>query len=72
MCFRSFYTSIYNIRLDFIKIESKISKEEARAKPAKKTGSLRRSGSPRQSPFPRRSRMARRQVLVRLGEHSFA
>ena len=57
MHFRDFYTSIYNIRLGFIKIERKTCRAEARAKPAKKTGSLRRSGSPRLGiPFPRRSR----------------
>ena len=49
MCFRAFYTSVYNIHLDFIKIESKTSKEKARAKPTKKTGSPRQSGSPRRS-----------------------
>ena len=42
MCLRAFYTSIYNIRLGFIKIESIIGKEEARIKFAKKTVSLRR------------------------------
>ena len=51
MCFRVFYTSIYNIRLGFIKIEIKTGKEEARTKLAKKTSSLRRS-----IPLPRRSR----------------
>ena len=45
MRFRAFYTSIYNIRLGFIKIESKTGKEDAKVKPAKKTGSPRRSGS---------------------------
>ena len=40
MCLRTFYSSIYNICLGFIKIESKTVKEEARAKPAKKKGSL--------------------------------
>ena len=30
MCFRDFYTGINNIRLGFIGIESKISREEAR------------------------------------------
>ena len=50
MRFRAFYTSIYNIRLGFIKIESK-SREEARAKLTKKTGSSRQSGSPRQIIF---------------------
>ena len=45
MCFRAFYTSIYNICLDFIKIESKKSREVARTKPAKKTGSLRLGGA---------------------------
>ena len=49
MRFRAFYTSIYNIRLGFINIESKIGREEARVKSAKKTGSLRRSGSPRRT-----------------------
>ena len=44
MCFRAFYTNIYNIRLGFIKIESKISREEARTKLAKKTSSSRRKG----------------------------
>ena len=48
---RFFYTSIYNICLGFIKIESKTDREEARAKPAKKTGSPRRSIH-----VPRRSR----------------
>ena len=43
MCLGDFYTSIYNIRLDFIKIESKTGREEARVNPAKKTGSPRRS-----------------------------
>ena len=43
MCFRAFYTSIYNIRLSFIKIESKTRREEARTKSAKKIGSPRRS-----------------------------
>ena len=47
MCFKAFYTSIYNIRLDFIKIESKTGIEEARTKPAKKTGSSKQSGLPR-------------------------
>ena len=42
MCFKAFYTSIYNIRLGFIKIESKTGKEDARTKSAKKMGSLRR------------------------------
>ena len=57
MCFRDFYTSIYNIRLGFTKIESKTCIEEARTKSAKKTGSPRQSGSPRRSiPSPRRSR----------------
>ena len=38
MCFRDFYTSIYNIRLGFIKkIENKTSREEARINPANKT-----------------------------------
>ena len=49
MRFRAFYTSIYNIRLGFIKIESKTSREKARTKYAKKTGSLTRGGSPRRS-----------------------
>ena len=44
MCFRAFYTNIYNIRLGFIKIESKIGREEARTKLAKKTSSSRRKG----------------------------
>ena len=39
MCFRAFYTTIYNIHLSFIKIESKTDREEARAKLAKKMGS---------------------------------
>ena len=57
MCFRDFYTSIYNIHLDFIKIESKTGREEARAKPAKKTGSSKRSGLLRKSiPLPRKRR----------------
>ena len=51
MCFIDFYTSIYNIRLGFLKIENKTSKEEVRAKPTKKTGSLRQS-----IPLPRWSR----------------
>ena len=42
MRFKAFYTSIYNIRLGFIKIERKTGKKEARVKPAKKTGSPRR------------------------------
>ena len=42
MRFRAFYTSIYNICLGFIKIESKTDIKEARAKSAKKTGSPRR------------------------------
>ena len=42
MCFRTFYTNIYNIHLSFIKIERKTGIEEVRAKPAKKTGSPRR------------------------------
>ena len=47
MHFRAFYTSIYNIRLGFIKIESKTGGEEARTKSAKKMGSPRwsRQGS---------------------------
>ena len=49
MRLRAFYTIIYNIRLGFIKRERKTSREKARAKPAKKTGSSRRSGSPRQN-----------------------
>ena len=57
MHFRAFYTSIYNIRLGFIKIESKTGREEARVKASKKTGSPKRCGLPRQSiPLPRRSR----------------
>ena len=36
---KAFYTSIYNICLCLIEIESKRGKEEARAKSAKKTGS---------------------------------
>ena len=39
MCFRDFYTSIYNIHLGFIKIESKTNREDARTKPAKKKSS---------------------------------
>ena len=51
MRFRDFYTSIYNIRLDFIKIESKTGREKARTKSSKKTG------LPMQGiPLPRRSR----------------
>ena len=81
MCFRAFYTSIYNIRLGFIKIKSKTGREEARAKPAKNTGSPRISGSPRRGipsprrgiPSPRRSRQwSEDKSRVRLGEHSFA
>ena len=54
MCFKALYTSIYNICLSFIKIESKTDREEARTKFAKKT---RRSGSPRRSiPSPKWSR----------------
>ena len=57
MCFQAFYTSIYNIRLGFIKIESKTGREEVREKLAKKTGSLKQSGLPRRSILsPRRSR----------------
>ena len=51
MYFRAFSTSIYSIRLSFIKIESKTGREEVRTKSAKKTGSW-----PRQSGSPRRSR----------------
>ena len=36
MCFRAFYTSIYNIRLSFIKIESKTGREETRKKPPRR------------------------------------
>ena len=36
MRFKSFYTSIYNIRLGFIKIKRKTSREEARAKPPRR------------------------------------
>ena len=62
--FKAFYTSIYNIRLGFIKIESKIGREEARSKPAKKTGSPRRSGSPRRGiPSPRRGRQRSKEGL---------
>ena len=60
MCFRAFYTSIYNIRLDFITIESKTGREEAITKPAKNMGSTRRS---RQWPEDR--------SRVRVGEHTF-
>ena len=50
MCFKAFYTSIYNIRLGFIVIERKTDREEARTKLAKKIGSPRQSiPSPRQS-----------------------
>ena len=50
ICFLElFYTSIYNIRLGFINIESKIGRALARTKSAKKTVSLRRS-----IPSPRR------------------
>ena len=42
MRFRAFYISIYNIRLGFIKIESKTGRKEAKAKPAKKMDSPRR------------------------------
>ena len=49
MRYRAFYTSIYNIRLGFINIESKTGREEARIKSTKKSSSLRRSGLLRQS-----------------------
>ena len=63
MCFRAFYTSIYNIRLGFIKIEIKTCREEARTKPA---NSLRRSG------LPRRSRQwPEDKSRVRVGEQTF-
>ena len=53
MRFRAFYTSIYNIHLGFIKIESKIGRKEH----AKKSSLLRQSGLPRRGiPSPRRTR----------------
>ena len=74
MPFKAFYTSIYNIRLGFIKTESKLGREEARAKPAKKKGSSRRRGSPKCSfPSPKRSRQwPEDRFGVRLGEQTFA
>ena len=72
MCFRASYTSIYNIHLGFIKIESKIGREEARAKSAKKTG----SPSPRRSiPLLRQKAeqtMTRRGSRVCVGEQTLA
>ena len=57
MRFRAFYTSIYNIRLGFIKMERKIGRKEVKAKHAKKSCLLRQSGLPRQGiPSPRRTR----------------
>ena len=44
MCFKAFYTSIYNIHLGFIKIERKTGREEVRTKFAKKTSSPRQRG----------------------------
>ena len=67
MRFTAFYTSIYNIHLGFIKIESKTGREEARAKPAKKMGSSRRSGSPRQS-----RQWQEDKSRVRVGEQTFS
>ena len=64
MCFKAFYTSIYNTRLGFIKIERKIGREEARTKYAKKIGLPRRS-----IPYPRRSRQwLEDRSRVRLGK----
>ena len=52
MCFRAFYTSIYNIEMG-----SKTGREEARTKHVTRTGSPRRGGLPRRSiPLPKRSR----------------
>ena len=51
MRLRDFYTSIYNIRLGFIKIESKTGREKARTKSSKKT-----SLPMRGIPLPRRSK----------------
>ena len=64
MCFKAFYTSIYNIHLSFIKIERKTGREEEKTKSAKKSGSSRRSDSPRRIiPSPRQSRWGQKMVL---------
>ena len=76
MRLRAFYTSIYNIRLGLIKIESKTGRDEVKAKLLKKMGSPMRSGLPRRGiPSPRwsrqwpedKSRVCLGEVSLRLG-----